>query len=145
MALLDEVTFRPLDPDEMGFVMDSWFRSYRNSEWAGVIPNHLYYPTMREMLASLISRGAKILAAIAVTEEGERVIGYVCHENKKMETVLHYLYVKDPYRRAGLGKKLVSLATEGPYLLYTHRTRLSRFVLPHSARFVPEIARRKDP
>lgn len=145
-TLLDEVQFRPLDPDEMGFVMDSWFRSYRSSEWAGVIPNHLYYPTMREMLASLIARGAKILAAVSRGPTEDRVIGYVCYETKPTEAVVHYCYVKDPFRRLGLGGELWRLASgDSRSVLYTHKTRMSRYLAPHTARFVPEVARRKEP
>lgn len=125
--------------------MDTWFRSYRTSPWAGVIPNHLYFPTMREMLAGLVARGAKLTAAAVGTEAGERVLGWVCHEDKGADTVLHFVYVKDPFRRQGLGKALVDyvIGSGEGRLLYTHRTRLSKYVLPKDAAFVPEVARRK--
>ena len=145
MALLDEVEFRDLDPDEMGFVMDSWFRSYRSSEYAGVIPNHLYYPTMREMLASLMIRGAKILTAVTRMQDGDRVVGYVCYERKGSEAHVAYIYCKDPFRQMGLGRALWNKATDGAStVIYSHKTRMSRFLVPHSARFIPEVARRKE-
>lgn len=138
----DEVEFRPIEPDEIGLVLDSWFKSYRTSDWAGTIPNHLYVPTMREMVGGLVARGAKILAAVVAG----RVLGWVCYEtSSRNEAVLHFCYVKDPFRRRGLGKTLLAKAIgESPVLLYTHRTRFSKVLLPKSARYVPEIARRKE-
>lgn len=135
------MTFRPLDPDELPFVLDSWSLSWRTSEWSGTTPNHLQPMVTRELVGGLIARGAHIeVAAI-----GERIAGYVCYEHKGSDSVVHWVYVKDPYRRAGLGKALVQFATrEATGVFYTHRTRYSKYIMPAVARFAPEIARRKD-
>jgi len=135
----NEVEFRPVEPSEIGFVLDSWIKSYRQSDWAGVVPNHLFFSVMRETIGGLIARGAKLVGASVAG----RLLGYVCYEHKGEDTaVLHYVYVKDPFRRKGLGKRLVSMAVgDRENCLYTARTRHSKFVARGA--YAPEVARRK--
>lgn len=140
------VTYRAIEPDEIGLVLDSWFKSFRTSDWAGVIPNHLYVATMREMVGGLVARGAKLTAAVV----GTRVLGWSCTERKESAdaathtAIVHFVYVKDPFRRRGIARELIGQATEtAAEVLYTHRTRMSRHVLPAHAQFAPEVARRR--
>lgn len=141
------VVFRAIEPAEIPLVLDSWAKSWRQSDYAGTIPNHLFFSVHKEMIGGLIARGAKLVAAAI----GNRVAGWVCFEHKGPdEVVVHFVYVKDPYRRnelrreVGLGTELVGLAVAGrPKVFYTHKTRHARYVLPKHAVWVPEIARRK--
>lgn len=128
----------------MRLILDSWAKSFRNSDHSGVIPNHMYFAVVRELVAGLIVRGAKIVVA----DVAGRVAGWVCYEHKDSELVLHYVYVKDMYRKQGLGSILAKggmpgLRLPGFCVFYTHKTPAAKYVLPKGARFVPEIARRK--
>ena len=142
---MSDYEFRAIDPSEVNLVLDSWARSFRNSDYAGTVPNHLWYPTVRETVASLISRGAKLEAVVV----GGRVWAWLCYEHKPSgdatDVVLHYGYTKDPFRRQGLMRQLVARALDScaGSVFYTHRTRHSRYMVPKSAIFAPEIARRK--
>lgn len=140
--MLESVTYRALEPDELPFVLDSWSRSWRVSEWAGTVPNHLAASVLRELVGGLIARGAKI----TVADFGGRILGWVCYEHKGDDTVLEFCYVKDPYRRRGLGRELVShaIGDRRGEVFYTHKTRASKYVLPERAQWAPEIARRRD-
>jgi predicted GNAT superfamily acetyltransferase len=141
------VVFRAVEPAEIPLVLDSWAKSWRQSDYAGTVPNHLFFATNKEMIGGLIARGAKLVAAAI----RNRVAGWVCYEHKGDDTaVVHMVYVKDPYRRnelgreVGLGTELVDIAIAGrPKVFYTHKTRHSRYVLPKHAVWCPEIARRK--
>jgi hypothetical protein len=136
------VTFRDLAPDEFQLVLDSWSKSYRSSDWAGTVPNHMWHAVVRETIAGLIGRGAKILAAAC----GDSVWGWVCYERKGDDVVLHYVYVKDPFREGGLGFALTgALFPDAKRVFYTHRTRLGQRIIKKipGASYVPEIARRK--
>lgn len=134
--------FRPLKPEELPFLLDSWTRSYQRSPWAGVVPNHRYPEMMREMIAGLLGRGMVVL--VAAEPESGRIMGYVAYEVKGAEqttAVLHFIYVKDPYRKLGLARALRAKVPGVRFV--THRTRASR-ALEGNATFAPEIARRKD-
>lgn len=134
-------SYRALEPDELPFVLDSWSRSWRTSEYAGTVPNHLQPTVVRELLGGLLARGAKITVAVI----GSRIAGYVCHERKGKQAVIHWAYVKDPFRRQGIGSSLVLFVSDlDDEIFYTHRTRYSKYILPANAKFLPEIARRKD-
>lgn len=139
---MDGYEYRPVTPDEIPLILDSWGKGWRTSEYSGTTANHLFFANFRETLAGLIGRGAKLTAAAV----GDRVVGYVCYEHKGDDTaVLHWVYCKDPWRRKGLGRYLTDLAIAGrPTVFYTHRTRHGKYVLPKHARWAPEIARRKD-
>lgn len=142
------VVFRAVEPDEIPLVLDSWCKSWRQSDYAGTIPNHLFFATHKEVIGGLIARGAKLVCAAI----GARVAGWVAFEHKGDDSaILHMVYVKDPYRRnelkreVGLGTELVDIAIAGrPKVFYTHKTRHSRYVLPKRAVWCPEIARRRD-
>lgn len=136
------VEFRPVKPEDMSLVMDSWLKSFRGSPWAGVVTNHTYYDIYRVTIEQLLARGAKLLIA-HVPGKPDMIMGYLCYEElKNDETAVHYLYVKDPYRRRQIAARLIKQVhkdNEKP-LFYTFKTSYSKHF---RARHVPEIARRK--
>lgn len=124
------------EPSEWAFIFDSWARSYRRSPWAGTVPNSLWDAVSRQASAGLVDRGATVLVAVTPIEgqEGRRIMGYVVAEPARK--VLHWLYVKDDFRRMGVGSRLLdSICGEGEWT-YTHRTRMSeRFLNKRGRRF----------
>jgi ribosomal protein S18 acetylase RimI-like enzyme len=139
-SLVAECTFRPLQPEEVGLLLDSWSKSFRDSPYAGVIRNDQYFGQMKLLIGGLIARGAKVLCAAV----GDRVVGWVCYEHKQDSAALHYVYVKGTFRRQGLGRELVHRADLGDRFFYTHRTHYAKHVVPKTAVHVPEVARRRD-
>ena len=133
----------PPTADEMALIYDSWVKSFRKSPWAGVIPNNLYEATQRATIQGILARGASIQVALAPRVpgifEGRRVMGWICTE-PAIET-LHFWYVKDDFRKKGIGKALLAEAT-GKWFQprYTHRTRASE-LLPKRFRWDPVPAR----
>lgn len=138
--VLDLYVFRPVDPDEMNFVLDSWVESYKRSPWSGAVRNDKFPGVMKDTIGGLLARGAQLTAA--VEPETNRVVGWICHERKGDECVVHFVYVRAYARCMGLGRELVT-RLGGTSVFATHMTkqgqRLARKV---GARFAPEIARR---
>lgn len=139
----DGVSFGDMAPDEVEFVMDSLAKSYRSSPWAGVVPNNLWFPVCRAAVTGLLERGAMVTVARAAG----RVLGYVIHEHKGPDVVLHMVYVKDPFRRTGLARRLLTRC--GAYgaerVFYTFKTRSAPLVLKGlRSTYAPEIARRRE-
>lgn len=126
-----------MGPDEVPFVFDSWLNSWRTSKYAGTIPNHLYYDTMRTCIEDLIARGAVVLVA----EYKGEMLAWACGEVKDGRTVLHYQYTKDAFLRRGLEDTLInSLPGELPGFV-TFAT--DRFIRDRKWQWVPEMARRQ--
>lgn len=138
------VHYRDLEPGDVSFVLDSWIKSFRDSPWAGVVPNHRFFDITHEVIEELLQRGAKVEVA-AAKHDPTRILGWVCYEPVKGGTAIHYLYVKDPFRLQGLGRSLLERANESTpngSKFYTFRTRAAAYF--PEWRHVPEIARRKS-
>ena len=141
-SILDICAFRAFDPEtDYNFVLSSWAHSFKGSPWAGVCPNNLWHPQMKETLDQLLERGATVLMAVA-DDDTDHLIGYVCYETGLSGVaVIHYVFVKDEFRTGGMGKALLSIAANGKFI-YTFRTPDGKS-LERGGTHVPAIARRK--
>lgn len=149
--LSNSMSVREVRPTDLPFILDSWCRSYRDSKFAGTVTNDTYPSVQRNTVEQLMARGAKYLLAVSLSDS-DQILGWVCYEPVKGGTCVHYLYVKDPYRRLGLGTYLSELAREqtnrtsdapnGARCFYTHRTDFSSYFPGWS--WQPSIARRKS-
>jgi GNAT superfamily N-acetyltransferase len=134
---LEAVTvFRPMVPDDVPFIKDSWLKSFRDSPWAGCVSNNMYTEVYNDTVEQLWGRGAEVWVACAAHDHA-KILGWICVEAVPGGRATHYLYIKDPYRRKGLAS---SLLEKFGGRFYTFRTRSAQyFKLQHA----PEIARRK--
>lgn len=124
---------RPIEAADKDFVFDSFFKSWRKSEYAGTIPNHLYYDVMVQLVEGLIGRGAKVDVAV----EGDTILGWIMHEvSGDGYAVVHYYYVKQRYETFGIFQKLLDKVEGKKPGFITHKLRLPGY------RHAPEIARR---
>lgn len=107
---------RPATASDLPFILDSWCRSFRDSPYAGVIRNDDFHRVQRSTIAGLLGRGARVLVAAEPTTG--RILGWLAHEGTEL---LHYAYVKRPFRRLGVARRLLEAAglSRGRY---THRT-----------------------
>jgi hypothetical protein len=124
---------------DRSFWLDSWLKSYRKSEWAGVCPNHLYFDLHRIIVDSLVDRGA-IITMITTPEQPDSFMGFLCEERG----VLHYAYLKEPYRRLRMGTEIIH-ERMGKKFSYTFKTRYSRYFKSSAwdLSFEPELVRKK--
>lgn len=90
---------------DMPFVYNSWMNSYRDFA-RHAFPNepaYSVYRRTRARLDALIKRGAEL--KIACDPDNTTIIlGYACAELP----VLHYVYVKEAYRRQGIALTLLN-------------------------------------
>lgn len=124
--------------EEYSLIYDSWARSFRKSPWAGCVPNHLWDQVSRACIGELLNRSLVIVAVKELSEGTRRVMGYSVSE----PGVLHWLYVKDDFRRMGVGHSLLEVTTRGwDQFIYTHQTRASRKFLGGRWHWDPVFAR----
>lgn len=134
------VLTRAHKPEDLPLVFDSYLKSWRINKNAGTIPNHLFFDVQRALLEDLLGRGANLTIAYPDGRE-DIILGWACGEVKEGKTVLHYLYVKDPFLGLGLPELLLkSLPGEQPGFV-THKQYLKE---TKEWRHTPEIARRKS-
>jgi len=141
------VVIREAVADDVGFIMSSWKRSWRVSPWAGCVRNDEYYASIGSTIEGLVARGAYFLVAVPAGGPNlSRIMGWCCAEVLGDGTcAIHYVYVKDPYLRLGIGEKLVNAAKGTKPGLFTFRFHQVAEACPFSEgwRHAPEVARRR--
>ena len=141
-SLIDFVVYRSMYRADYNFVLSSWAHSFKGSQWAGVIPNNEWHASMKNIIDQLASRGMQVIMAVA-DDDRDQIMGYVAFEKSLAGIpVVHYVFVKDDFRKEGLGKALLGVTGDGSFI-YTFRTEDSQY-LDSMGRFVPAIARRKE-
>lgn len=131
------------DSDDEKFVYDYWLKSFRDSPWAGNIPNNQYAAVMSDGIRQLLARGAKLHLAVN-TDNSDQFLGFICHEQTaRGDRVLHYVCVKDILRGNGIAKALLAQAGIDPKkrFYYTYRTKLFAKAFPMGSH-EPSIQRR---
>jgi GNAT superfamily N-acetyltransferase len=102
---------RDFEPEVDGnFVYSSWLNSYRESAIGGwksptgeAMALGVYYKRARSRIDALIKRGAELKVACD-PEDTNIILGWMCAE----DPVLHYVYVKEAYRRQGIALSLLA-------------------------------------
>lgn len=100
------VTLREATSNEHQFVFNSWLKSYKDSYFAMDIPAHVYYQEHHNIVKGLIER-SKVLLAVN-QDDDDQILGFVVFEPGRISftPVIHYMYVKSPFRYLGVGTEL---------------------------------------
>lgn len=98
-----EIILRPgIIPEDAGFVFSSWLKSYYgNSPHNTWIPKKIYQKEQAIIITKLLNRSD--LSIAAMSEDERIIIGYLVYE----KGIIHYVYIKEPFRGLGIGKKLI--------------------------------------
>ena len=122
--------------EDLPFVFATWLRNYyAGSLFAKRIPKNVFFKSHHQILERLMQRGAKALVA-ALPEDPDTIIGYVVFETKP--EVIHFAYVKGPFRRMGIGRELLAktgLAVEKREVACSHWT----FTLDELSQRIPKL------
>ncbi len=118
-----DLGFRHATPEDLNFVRNSWFESYRKGGCAPEVGFDVYKPGMERTISRLLERSdTRVAFAREVPDE---IVGWVCQEivGRDVQTdVAHYVYVKQAYRRNGAATRLLTTSK----LYFTHETRGGR-------------------
>ena len=135
------------EPD-LGFVFDSWINSYRDAHAAGMIAYEDWAAVMRQAIERVLARdGCELYVAHHPGEDDGKtdLYGWAALEGQ----LVHYVYVKRPFRRLGIARGLLGAGKVQPRFSYTCKTIIVsqlREAMP-GARWTPLTARkpRKTP
>jgi len=96
-----DVATRRLVPDDMNFILNSWKKSFRGSrgEWK----NRQYFAEANRRIMRIMNRLPKIRIACDPLDP-KHIFGWIVAE----PPVLHYIYVKNVFRRAGVAQTLLA-------------------------------------
>lgn len=145
MKLLDLSVLRQIEPGDYFFIISSFAHSYKRSSWAGTVPANIWHVTAKATVDGLLARGATVLLSVSA-DDRDQILGWICFETGANKTpVVHYVFVKEEFRKEGIAHQLLTVATkEGPFL-YTHRTDDGNLLTRgKQVLFRPWLARRKN-
>jgi ribosomal protein S18 acetylase RimI-like enzyme len=117
VAVADGIQVRPADIADVPFIRDSWVRSFLHAHRHTAAKDA---PAVRDTSTRLLQRANALV--LADPEDATHVAGYAVFERPEGLPVLHYLYVKHPLRRLGLGALLLDAAGFSAGGHYTHHT-----------------------
>lgn len=92
---------RDAQPTDLGFIVRGWVREMRHAPWTRYVPNHVYTPTMHELVHRILGPSSVTIACDR--ENAELLLGCIVHERP----MVHWLYVKGAYRGLGIGRALL--------------------------------------
>lgn len=112
---------RPITTSDEPFLWNSWLVSARfGQQWAHGVPHKMYFAVQKKIVTDLLKTSTVTL--LVLRQEPTQIIGYAAHDDHH----LHYVYVKQAYRRLGFAKLL--LDEIGPRPFYTHHTRSAGYL-----------------
>lgn len=116
---------RPMVDSDRGYVIDTWLKSYRGSPMALQLPDWAYWSQFGHvgLVESLLARDDTIVSCLRENEGF--IFGWACSSS----TQLHYLFVRQEFRRQGHGTSLYDVS--GKPTAITHVTPSGSRMLSH--------------
>lgn len=116
------VKVRPALEADAAFIFNSWLKSFRDKGLAKPVCNEVYFSEQHKLVEKLLKRCTTVIACNPT--DPASIYGWACFERVEGTFVLHYAYVKQPFRGLGLAKEILAEAkhdwqTAG---LFTHWT-----------------------
>ena len=118
------VAIRPIEPYETPLVYSSWLRSYRTAADPHV-GQVVFFKRHHELIESILSNPSTLVTVLTADSSPGTVLGWACRTG----TTLHYVYVKEAFRRMGFGTQLA-----GGFDTHTHLTKYGKWLLVSRAR-----------
>ena len=100
-----DIYIREANQDDLSFIQNSWIRSFRKSVLQ--INDNIYGREQHKLVNKLISRSNCWLACNP--DELYQIYGYIIFEKLAEIGIMHYVYVKSPYRRYGIATRLFKM------------------------------------
>jgi GNAT superfamily N-acetyltransferase len=96
---------RTMTPGDERLIFSSWLKSYREGATGSrEITRSVYFVQHHHLIEALLARGIVLVAADA--GDPTNILGYAVGEHKGPVAVVHYVYVKAPFRNIGIGRML---------------------------------------
>ncbi len=113
MVQVPEVALRPYRAADKAFVYGTWLQGhYEKSLWAKGMEWEAYKYYHQGVLERLLREGRTVVAC--APEESNQILGYCNYYGApRSPPVLNYVFVKGPFRRFGVGSKLLEVAGFG--------------------------------
>ncbi len=100
-----KVKLREAESGDRNFILNSWLKSYRNSDMAKKISNDVYYHFHAKLIEEYLSQSTVVMAVNPLNPI--QIFGYAVVDRE--DNTIHYVYTKHTYRKLGVAKKLLDV------------------------------------
>lgn len=116
----DKVQVRRGLPGDFNFIISTWLRSFKHASYfAKRIQNAIFYRFHHNLCTRLLARSQVFVACDRV--DPNVIYGWLVTEKFEGNDVVHYVYVKAPFRRMGIAATLLVGASVDPNtLVFSH-------------------------
>jgi GNAT superfamily N-acetyltransferase len=123
------VTVRAAALEDAPFIFSSWLKSYRQSEAVKGLSDDIYFDGQRSVINRILLRSACLVAVDP--DDASHLYGFICFEEHYPNPVLHYVYVKQAYRKLGVASLLMGEMFNLP-IIYSHEGTFKSKLAPGS-------------
>lgn len=97
-------------PEDESFLFDSWLNSYRHSDYGKHVGQKTFYYRERQRLERVLNDSRTMVFTARANDNDDQIFGYAVatFDDYKKVTTLHYIYVKQAFRRLGVGAALLN-------------------------------------
>lgn len=115
---------------DVSFIYNSWLKSYRDSPAVLGLTNTTYFKEVHDIIERVFQSPTCRVAVACDPAHEDVIFGYAVAEVTGNQGVLHWVYVKHPFRNFGVGKALeAAVLTGATETVYTCHSKLSKSLL----------------
>jgi hypothetical protein len=119
MGIKDFIELRPMRTFEINFILNSWLKSVRITENWIKIESKIFFEEYQKLIIATLEMGSVLIAC--PKNEPNIIIGYMVYERAEKCLIIHFLYIKNKFRRNGLARYMIeSLDNKKNEVIATH-------------------------
>lgn len=99
---------RSLKTSDLGFIIETWLKGYRDSRFGAPIDPITYHGEMRKVIIRVLEKATPLIAC--AEDDDDQIFGGLVHRIDGDMNILSWIYVKPVFRKLGIGHKLLEQA-----------------------------------
>lgn len=98
---------RPGNKADESFYYSSWLKSFRDASLVSGISNTVYYSRFHDLIENLLNDPLTAVVVACSPDDPEQIFGYCVATIADTGNVLHWVYIKHPFRKFGIARDMV--------------------------------------
>lgn len=105
----DLVATRSGNDHDVPFIHSTWLKSLRyGNDWFKQIDQKAYFREYNKVIDRILAKPTTLIKIAHLADDPEIILGYAIFEpGVSRETILHWVYVKQAWRRIGIARLLI--------------------------------------
>jgi GNAT superfamily N-acetyltransferase len=132
-------TFRPYTTNDIPFIQSSWGNSYyKGASYHTFMEPDSFHSFHRPIREAFFERPETAAIVCVAKDDSDLILGWIAVERppKPPGIMIHYLYVKEAFKRQGIATELISAVGASDLVMHTHLTeRADRIMFESKPKF----------